>query len=358
MNEQISNFNTYLQVSPSSALIAMSGGVDSTVAAMLALRGGYDCAGAMMLLHSGVASAEQDAQAAAKNLGIPFHVFDFSELFDEHVIKRFIGVYRNGRTPNPCVDCNKHLKFGALMEKALELGKECLITGHYARVNRDTGGRFLLRRAADELKDQSYVLYTLKQDQLSRIRFPLGGLTKQQVRGLASGAGFDNATKRESQDICFIPDGDYAGFITNYTGESPRKGRFIDTDGNDLGENKGVVSYTIGQRRGLGLALPYPPYVLDIRPEDGAVVIGRDEALYSKTLNAKEINLISVDKIDGPLRARVKIRYQHPGQPATVRQTDEDTLYIEFDGPQRAITKGQAAVIYDGDIVVGGGTIT
>jgi tRNA-specific 2-thiouridylase len=209
----------------------------------------------------------------------------------------------------------------------------------------------------DLSKDQSYALYTLSQKQLSQARFPLGGLTKAQVREIAQETGLVNARKGESQDICFIPDGDYVGYIERQTGKSLQKGRFVDTSGNDLGECKGVSAYTVGQRRGLGLAMPHPPYVLELHPDDNTVVIGKEEMLYSKSLTAKNINLITVDVLDASIRAQVKIRYSDPGHIATVRQTDEDTLHIEFDEPQRAITKGQSAVVYDGNIVVGGGVI-
>jgi len=335
----------------------MSGGVDSTVAALLASREGIDCAGAMMRLHAQSAKAESDAQEACGQLGIPYYTLDYTEAFSKLVILPFVTAYREGRTPNPCVDCNRSLKFGLLIEKARELGKDLLITGHYARVARDSNGRFLLKKAADASKDQSYVLYSLTQEQLAYIHFPLGELSKQEVRRLAADAGLDNALKRESQDICFIPGGDYAGFISEYTGEAARKGRFVDEDGNDLGEHRGIGCYTIGQRHGLGLAMPYPPYVINIRPDDGRIVVGRSESLLSKAFYMRDINLIPCDKLDSPIRARVKIRYKHSGQPATVAQTGEDTLFVEFDEPQRAITKGQAAVIYDGETVVGGGTI-
>jgi len=237
------------------------------------------------------------------------------------------------------------------------MGKDFIVTGHYARAERDDAGRYLLRKGTDPSKDQSYVLYTLSQNQLAHVRFPLGGLSKAEAREIAKSSGLSASGKRESQDICFVPDGDYVSFIEEHTGEPMRKGRFIDTDGNHLGVNRGVTCYTVGQRRGLGLAMPYPPYVIEIRPEDGAVVVGRGEMLYSKKLRAREINLIPVDRLDSPLRARVKIRYRHVEQPATVQQVGDDELSIEFDEPQRAITKGQAAVIYDGDVVIGGGTI-
>jgi len=340
-----------------SALIAMSGGVDSTVAAMLTLREGIECAGATMMLHQSIGGGAEDARRAAEQLGIPLFVLDFSDCFAEKVIDRFISVYSEGRTPNPCVECNRHLKFGQFMRKARELGKDCIVTGHYARIDHDGSGRYLLKKGADISKDQSYVLYTLSQEQLAATRFPLGGLSKTEVRGYAISTGIFNADKRESQDICFVPDGNYSKFIQEYTGQQPRKRRFIDFEGNDLGENQGGIRYTVGQRRGLGLAMPYPPYVLEIRPEDNTVVIGKDEMLYSKTLIANNINLIPFNKLEAPIRACVKIRYRHTEQPALIHQTGDDMLRIEFDEPQRATTKGQSAVIYDGEIVIGGGTI-
>ena len=339
----------------------MSGGVDSAVAAMLAIRAGFDCTGAMMKLTSEACNIIKDditaAGAVAQQLDIPFDIYDLSRQFADFVIEPFIAEYKRGRTPNPCVVCNKMLKFGKLLETAHESGFDYIVTGHYARVERNDTGRYILKKGIDASKDQSYVLYTLTQEQLAHVMFPLGGKTKQEVRELALSVGFDNAFRQESQDICFIPDGDYFKFITEYTGTEPARGRFIDTDGNNLGESKGVSAYTVGQRRGLGLSMPHPPYVLELRPQDNTVVVGKEEMLYTKTLKAKNINLIPFDTLEAPKRANVKIRYAHPGQPATVAQPDSDTLIIEFDEPQRAITGGQAAVIYDGDIVIGGGTI-
>jgi tRNA-specific 2-thiouridylase len=342
---------------PRSAMIAMSGGVDSSVAALLALRSGFDCAGAVIELHPCAADCKTDARATAEKLNIPLYEFDFSQRFATCVIEPFIDAYREGRTPNPCVDCNKHIKFGALLEKANELGKDCIVTGHYAQIEQSGNGRFLLKKGVHLSKDQSYVLYSLTQDQLARTMFPLGGLTKPQVRELALSEGFENADRSESQDICFVPDGDYAKFIAEYTGTRHQKGRFVDINGNYLGDHSGVACYTVGQRRGMGLAMPYPAYVLELRPESSTVVVGREDMLYSRTLYAKDINFIPFDKLDAPLKAQVKIRYRHAGQPAIVRQIDENTLCAKFDEPQRAITKGQAAVVYDGDIVIGGGTI-
>jgi len=342
---------------PHSALIAMSGGVDSSVAAKLMLQAGVDCAGATMKVFPGGDKIVDDARVVAAEFGIDFYEFDFTKHFNEFVVTPFIADYLEGRTPNPCIVCNKHLKFGMFLDEATKMGKDFIVTGHYSQIECDTNGRYLLKKGADPSKDQSYVLYSLTQEQLAKTILPLGGMTKSEVREIAASYGFDNASKSESQDICFIPDGDYMKFINEYTGEAPPAGRFIDTDGNYLGESKGISSYTIGQRRGLGLSMPHPPYVVEIRAKENTVVIGTEEMLYSKILTVSNINLIPIKKLDAPVRAQVKIRYSDPGHPATVRQTGEDTLLIEFDEPQRAITKGQAAVLYDDDIVIGGGTI-
>lgn len=336
-------------------LIAISGGVDSAVAALLMKEQGYGCAGAVMKLHPD-GSAVEDARAAAAFLDIPFHVFDFADCFYSGVISRFIEAYRAGETPNPCIDCNRLIKFGQFISRAREMGFEAVATGHYARAEQD-GGRFLLKKGLDPSKDQSYVLYPLTQEQLSRVSFPLGTLTKPQVRDIAAEWGFPAAQKGESQDICFVPDGDYAGFIARTIGAAFPRGRFVDTDGNNLGEHRGIAHYTIGQRRGLGLAHTEPLYVKEIRPKDNTVVVGTADTLFSRTLTVRDSNLIALDRLDGPLRAGVKIRYRHPEQPATVTPLDGSTLRIDFDEPQRAITPGQAAVIYDGDVVIGGGTI-
>ena len=352
------------------AIIAMSGGVDSSVAAYLMKERGYACMGVTMKLfynedigvpreHSCCSLDDvEDARSVANSLGIPYYVFNFSDRFKEDVIDRFIAAYENGMTPNPCIDCNRYLKFDKLYHRAKEVEFDYIVTGHYARIEQDeNSGRFLLKRAVDKDKDQSYVLYSMSQDQLAHTIFPLGGMTKPEVRKIADEQGFINAQKHDSQDICFVQNGSYADFIEQSTGKTYPEGDFVDTDGKVLGRHRGIIRYTIGQRKGLGLALPEPLYVCGVDLEKNTVILGKNEALYSKSLTAKNINLISVPSIEKPMKIKAKIRYRQTEQWATAVQTDEDTLKIEFDEPQRAITRGQAVVFYDGDTVVGGGTI-
>ena len=352
------------------AVIAMSGGVDSSVAAYLMKKQGYECIGATMKLFYGEdpecggehsccsASDVEDARSVAHSLDMPFYVFNFSDQFEKKVIRCFAEAYENGRTPNPCIDCNRYLKFERLFERARELDYDFVVTGHYARIEYDSAsGRYLLKKAADENKDQSYVLYSMTQEQLAHTRFPLGGMSKPEVRALAKAHGFVNAKKHDSQDICFVPNGRYADFIERYTGKTFPPGDFIDRSGKKLGEHRGVIRYTVGQRRGLGLALPEPLYVSRVNPEDNTVTLAPEPELYSKALIATDINLISVPCLREPVRLKAKVRYRQPEQTATVTQTDENTLRVDFDEPQRAITRGQALVLYDGDVVVGGGTI-
>jgi len=351
-------------------LIAMSGGVDSSVVAWLMKQKGFDCAGAIMKLYDSGDLANDDiipgrccsvadvmdARAVAFRLDIPFYVFNFTDTFNEQVIGRFIKAYQKGFTPNPCIDCNRYLKFERFLRRAEEMEYERIATGHYARsVNEN--GRYVLKKGKDASKDQSYVLYSMTQDQLARTLFPLGDLTKSEVREIAKEQGITTAEKPDSQDICFAPDGDYPGFIERHTGTVAQKGFFMDANDNILGQHKGIIRYTIGQRKGLGLSAPHPLYVCELRPESNTVVLGGHDQLFSKTLIAKDINLISVGKIDSSLKVKVRIRYNQPEQAATVWQLDSDTLRVEFAQPQRAIAKGQAAVLYDGDVVIGGGTI-
>ena len=351
------------------AVIAMSGGVDSSVAAALMKEQGYEVAGIMLKLYSneeiGVCrektccslSDAEDARGVADQLGMPFYMLNFSDAFEEAVIRQFVAAYRGGETPNPCIECNRRIKFEGLLQRVLAMGFDCLATGHYASVRRDPEtGRWLLETGADPDKDQSYMLYTLTQEQLSRLRFPLGGLTKEAVRGMAEKYGLLNARKRESQDICFVQDGDYAGFIRRYTGTADVPGQFVGSGGEAYGPHKGITHYTMGQRKGLGLSFPRPMYVGGIDPVKGEVLLVTQEALYRDTLYAREVNLISVERLDRPLRVKAKIRYHHQPAPATAVMT-EGRLKLVFDEPQRAVTRGQSVVMYQGRTVVGGGVI-
>lgn len=353
------------------ALIAMSGGVDSSIAAYLIKEQGYESTGITLKLFDNDDIGEEkadktccslddieDARNVCYKIGIPYYVYNFKDSFKENVISRFIKAYENGTTPNPCIDCNRFIKFEKLIRRAEELEFDYVVTGHYAVIeyNNETG-RYMLKKSADLSKDQSYVLYSLTQKQLSKTLFPLGNMTKEAVRELAEKLDLINAKKHDSQDICFVPDGDYAKFIEQYTGKSYPNGDFVDESGKVLGEHKGIIRYTVGQRKGLGLALPCPMYVKEKDLENNKVILCTNDALFSKELYATDINLISVDKITEPMRVNARVRYNQKEQPATVTQIDENTIHVVFDEPQRAISKGQAVVLYDGDYVVGGGTI-
>jgi tRNA-specific 2-thiouridylase len=355
----------------------MSGGVDSAAAAALMLERGYDCVGVTMkLIASGgskCCSLEDinDARMVAWKLGIPHYVLNYTEDFTHFVIEPFIAAYENGETPNPCIECNRHLKFRLLLRRARELEAETLVTGHYARIedpfpageteaagSTGGGGRRLLRKGVDPKKDQSYVLYMMSQEDLASVCFPLGAMTKAEVRIFAEKRGLANAGKKESQDICFVPDGDYGAFMEAYAGKRYAGGNITGEDGKILGRHRGLVRYTLGQRRGLGIACNEPVYVTAKNRETNTLVLGPEPALYSKSLTANRINLIACPSIPRPLRLKVKTRYLQSEQWALVEQTGPDTVHVEFEEAQRAITPGQAAVFYDGDIVVGGGTIT
>ena len=352
------------------ALIAMSGGVDSSVAAYLMQQRGFDCTGITLKLFDSDTDAEpgektccslddiEDARSVCRRLGIPHFVYNFKDSFSENVIARFIRAYETGCTPNPCIDCNRYIKFDKLIRRAEELGFDCVVTGHYARVGYDeTTGRWLLKKALDLSKDQSYVLYSLTQRQLSKTVFPLGEMTKDETRTLAEQTGFVNARKHDSQDICFVPDGDYARFIEEYTGKTYPCGDFVDENGNVLGEHKGIIRYTVGQRKGLGLALPHPMYVKEKNLAENKVVLCDNDALFSKELFAEDLNLISVEALTEPTRVNARVRYNQKEQPATVYPAGENTVRVVFDEPQRAVAKGQAVVLYQGDSVLGGATI-
>lgn len=351
------------------AMIAMSGGVDSSVAAYLMQQAGYACMGATMRLYenedAGLPRGStccalddvEDARRVAYTLGMPHYVFNYKDAFREQVMARFAAAYQRGATPNPCLDCNRYLKFGLLESRARALGCDVLATGHYARIEQLPDGRWTLKKAADPEKDQSYVLAWLTQEQLAHTRFPLGGLRKSEARAIAEARGFCNAHKHDSQDICFVQNGSYADFIEQYTGKTYPPGDFVDTDGNVLGQHRGVIRYTIGQRKGLGLALPAPLYVKSVDIEKNTVTLSPESELFKKELTASGINLISVAEIKEPMHIKAKVRYRQPEQWATVTQTGPDSLKVVFDEPQRAITCGQSVVLYDGDRVLGGGTI-
>lgn len=338
-------------------MIGMSGGVDSAVSAYLLKQSGYDVTGVTLRLCGENESDAADAKAVAERLGIEHIVGDMSEEFRNKVIDDFVNSYKQGATPNPCIVCNKFIKFGAMLDYAVDCGADLIATGHYARIKRGADGRYLLKKALDESKDQSYVLYSLTQERLSRVLFPLGEMTKSEVRELAESQGLINARKRDSQDICFVPDGDYAAFIGRYTGESFPKGSFVDKEGNVLGEHNGIIKYTIGQRKGLGISLGKPAFVCGKDIQSNTVTLGENSDLFSKILTAHDVNLISADSIDRPMRVCAKVRYNQKEQPATVETIGENRIRVEFDEPQRAISKGQSVVLYDGDTVVGGGII-
>ena len=352
------------------ALIAMSGGVDSSVAALLTKEKGIECIGCTMKLYEAgdtdlppeasktccSLDDTEDARSVAFRLGMPFYAFNYKEEFRSLVMNKFAESYEMGATPNPCIDCNKYLKFGRLYERAEVLGCDYIVTGHYARIEKD-GDRYVLKRALDDSKDQSYVLYNLTQELLAHTLFPLGELTKAEAREMAEKNGFVNAHKPDSQDICFVPDGDYAKVVEKLTGKTPEPGDFVDKEGNILGQHKGIINYTIGQRKGLGLAMGHPVFVCAIYPENNTVVIGENEDLMKREVMVEDFNWISGEVPEGPVRCTAKTRYRMKDQPAVIYPLEGGGVKIVFDEPQRAITRGQSAVAYDGDVVLGGGII-
>ena len=352
-------------------LAAMSGGVDSSVAALLLQKQGYAVDGATMTLFSkedvilpsgacGTSNEAQDAKRICDKLGIAHHIFAFQKEFRSGVIDRFAESYLKGETPNPCVECNRRLKFRCFFDKAVSIGYDAMATGHYAQVEYDSGsGRFLLKKAVDRAKDQTYFLYSLTQDILSHTLLPLGGMTKPQIRDIAAENGFINADKPDSQDICFIPNGDYAVFLEEKLSCRCPAGEFFREDTNTVvGQHKGFHRYTVGQRKGLGIAAEKPLYVIRKDHATNRVILGDNTDLFSDSLTAVDCNWIAVDNITAPLRVTAKTRYSQAEADATVIPTDDGIVRVEFDTPQRAVTAGQAVVFYDGDVVIGGGTIS
>lgn len=352
------------------AMIGMSGGVDSSVAAFLMLQNSFDCIGATMRLYDNVLlpgesgtccslDDVEDARSVAYRLGIAHHVFNFKETFEKQVIQKFVRSYESGLTPNPCIDCNRHLKFRALLDRARILGCDYVVSGHYARIRRDEEtGRYLLCKAKDAAKDQTYFLACLDQNQMAHIQFPLGDLTKEEVRQIAQEQGFVNARKHDSQDICFVPDGDYAAFLSRYTGKTYPAGDYLDVNGKVVGTHRGAVCYTLGQRKGLGIALGEPVYVCKKDMEHNTVTVGPNEALFSSALLAGDWNWFPFPALTEPMAVTAKIRHSQYEQSATVYPETDGMARVVFDAPQRAITPGQAVVLYQGDLVIGGGTIT
>ena len=351
-------------------VVGMSGGVDSTVAAYLLKEQGYDVIGVTMQIwqdeeetvqeeNGGCCglSAVEDARRVAAALDIPYYVMNFKKEFQKYVIDYFMDEYLNGRTPNPCIACNRYVKWEALLTRSMEIGADYIATGHYARIDVLPNGRYAIKHSATRMKDQTYALYNLTQDQLKRTLMPVGEYSKEEIRTIAENIHLKVASKPDSQDICFVPDGDYAEFIRRESKKEVPEGNFVSTDGKILGRHKGITHYTVGQRKGLGLSLGHPAFVLEIRPETNEVVIGTNEESMTRFVKANRLNFMAVEDIEGEMRAFGKIRYNHKGAPCTVKRTGEDEILCTFDEPVRAVTPGQALVLYDGDYVLGGGTI-
>ena len=351
-------------------VVGMSGGVDSSVAAWLLKEQGYDVIGVTMQIWQEEETEKQeedggccglsavdDARRVASMLDIPYYVMNFREEFKEHVINYFIDEYLNGRTPNPCIACNRYVKWEALLKRSMEIGADYIATGHYARIEQLPNGRYSLRVSETSAKDQTYALYNLTQDQLKHTLMPVGAFTKEEIREMAQKIELQVANKPDSQDICFIPDGDYASYIEETANVKINPGNFVLSDGTVVGKHKGIVHYTVGQRKGLGIALGHPVFVLEIRPETNEVVLGSNEESMSYHVRANKINFMAVEDLTEKKRVWAKIRYNHKGAWCTVEKTGEDEILCTFEQPVRAITPGQAVVLYDGEYVFGGGTI-
>ena len=338
-------------------LVAMSGGVDSSVCAKLLIEKNFEVAGATMSLCPEHEQDVADARSVAEKLGIPFYVFDFADEFRTHVTDRFVNTYLSGGTPNPCVDCNRHLKFGSFLEKAKELGFDHIATGHYVtKIKDERTGRWLLKRSADRKKDQTYVLYSLTQQQLESSLFPVGEMNKDEIRNIAGENSLVSADKPDSQDICFIPNGDYADYIIRRTGEQ-KSGDIVLTTGEKLGTHKGLIHYTIGQRRGVGVSYSEPIFVVEKDTANNRLVLGTSDKLLRTSLTACDVNFLITDKLNSPIKCTACTRYHQQDMPCTVTPLGEDRVRVDFEQPHKAVCKGQAVVFYDGEYLIGGGTI-
>lgn len=355
---------------PKKVVVGMSGGVDSSVAAWLLKEQGYDVIGVTMQIwqeeprevqedNGGCCglSAVDDARRVAAALDIPYYVMNFREEFRKNVIDYFVEEYRQGRTPNPCIACNRYVKWESLLHRSMEIGADYIATGHYARIEQLENGRYSLKVSEKGIKDQTYALYNLTQEQLKRTLMPVGRYSKDEIRAMAEQIHLKVANKPDSQDICFVPDGDYASYIENYTGQKACPGNFVLSDGTVVGRHRGIIHYTVGQRKGLGLSLGQPAFVLEIRPDTNEVVVGTNEESLTYHVRADRLNFMAVDDLKEPRRVFAKIRYNHRGAWCTVEKTGEDEILCTFEEPQRAVTPGQAVVLYDGEYVLGGGTI-
>lgn len=352
-------------------VVGMSGGVDSSVAAYLLKEQGYEVIGVTMQIwqeekkeaiedQGGCCgfSAVDDARRVAEMLDIPYYVMNFRNEFKKNVIDYFVEEYLKGRTPNPCIACNRYVKWESLLKRSMDIGADLIATGHYARIKQLNNGRYTLRTSATKAKDQTYALYSLNQNQLARTLMPVGEYTKEEVRKIAAKIGLQVADKADSQEICFIPDHDYGSFIESAAGDRvPGEGNFVLSDGTVIGRHKGIIHYTIGQRKGLDLAMGRPVFVKEIRPQTNEVVIGEGGDVFAKQLMCNQINMMAEEQLPVEKRLRAKIRYSHHGEGCIVKQMDKDLLFVEFDEPVRAITPGQAVVFYESDYVYGGGTI-
>lgn len=351
-------------------VVGLSGGVDSSVAAYLLKEQGYDVIGVTMQIwqeedsctveeNGGCCglSAVEDARRVAQKLDIPYYVMNFRKEFQKQVIDYFTREYLEGRTPNPCIACNRYVKWESLLKRSLEIGADYIATGHYARVEQLPNGRYAIRNSVTAKKDQTYALYNLTQEQLARTLMPVGAYTKDEIRKIAEEAGLLVAHKKDSQEICFVPDNDYAGFIKNSTGKTIPKGNFVLADGKVIGEHQGIIHYTIGQRKGLNLSMGHPVFVTKIRPDSNEVVIGENEDLFINTLLCDRVNFMAIEGLEEEARLKAKIRYNHPGAECVISPAEEGKVRVTFDQPQRAITPGQAVVFYQGEYVAGGGII-